>query len=106
MTSFEDKPSHSNNVVTLWYRYAIDVLFQSFPWLLSMGSRLRVFIRSPELLCGATSYGPEVDVWSAGCIFLEIMTKRNPFPGHNETNMLEVIVLPPRSLRLLTGPRS
>jgi serine/threonine protein kinase len=47
---------HSSNVVTLWYR-------------------------SPELLLGFESYGPAVDLWSAGCIFLELLTKKSPFPG-------------------------
>jgi serine/threonine protein kinase len=42
----------TNPVVTLWYR-------------------------SPELLCGSREYGPEVDIWSVGCLFAEMYT-RNP----------------------------
>jgi serine/threonine protein kinase len=42
----------TNPVVTLWYR-------------------------SPELLCGSHKYGPEVDIWSVGCLFAEMFT-RNP----------------------------
>ena len=42
----------TNPVVTLWYR-------------------------SPELLCGSREYGPEVDIWSVGCLFAEMHT-RNP----------------------------
>lgn len=34
---------YTNRVITLWYR-------------------------PPELLLGATVYGPEVDLWSAGCV--------------------------------------
>ena len=39
---------YTNRVVTLWYR-------------------------SPELLLGSTSYGFEVDLWSAGYFFLILM---------------------------------
>jgi cell division cycle 2-like protein len=31
--------------------------------------------RPPELLLGAKTYGYEVDVWSMGCIFYEILLK-------------------------------
>lgn len=30
-----------------------------------------LFYRAPELLLGAHSYGPAVDVWAAGCVFAE-----------------------------------
>lgn len=38
-------------------------------------------IRPPELLLGAESYGPAVDVWSVGCIFAELLTRKPLFPG-------------------------
>ncbi|KAG6383166.1 hypothetical protein SASPL_157091 [Salvia splendens] len=38
----------TNRVITLWYR-------------------------PPELLLGATKYGPAVDMWSVGCIFAELL---------------------------------
>ena len=34
----------------------------------------------PEILLGALSYGPEVDIWAVGCIFGELML-RGPFLG-------------------------
>ena len=37
------RADYTNRVITLWYR-------------------------PPELLFGATVYGPEVDIWSAGCV--------------------------------------
>jgi serine/threonine protein kinase len=37
--------------------------------------------RPPELLLGADHYGPEVDVWSVGCIFAELLTRKPLFPG-------------------------
>jgi cyclin-dependent kinase 7 len=35
-----------------------------------------VWYRAPELLLGASRYGPAVDIWSAGCIFAEMMLRR------------------------------
>lgn len=37
--------------------------------------------RAPELCMGARRYGPEVDVWSAGCIMFELLTGKALFPG-------------------------
>ena len=41
------------------------------------------FLRSrpPELILGADSYGPEVDVWSVGCILAEMLLGKPLFPG-------------------------
>ena len=41
---------YKSEVVTLWYR-------------------------SPELLYGATEYGPSLDMWSVGCIFAELLQR-------------------------------
>ena len=60
------KADYTNRVITIWYR-------------------------PPELLLGATSYGPEVDMWSAGCIMLEIYTTKPVFQGDNEVHQLEII---------------
>ncbi|KAF8138728.1 Pkinase-domain-containing protein [Boletus edulis] len=57
---------YTNRVITLWYR-------------------------PPELLFGATVYGPEVDMWSAGCIMLELFTKKPIFQGNDEIHQLDVI---------------
>ena len=35
-----------------------------------------LWYRSPELLFGENIYGPEVDMWSIGCIFAELITKK------------------------------
>ncbi|KAF2673328.1 Pkinase-domain-containing protein, partial [Microthyrium microscopicum] len=40
--------------------------------------------RPPELLLGATLYGGEVDVWSAGCVLFEAFLKKLPFQGTGE----------------------
>ncbi|KAJ3515115.1 hypothetical protein NLJ89_g1965 [Agrocybe chaxingu] len=60
------KSDYTNRVITLWYR-------------------------PPELLFGATVYGPEVDMWSAGCIMLELFTKKPVFQGVDEIHQVEVI---------------
>ncbi|XP_019379057.1 PREDICTED: cyclin-dependent kinase 15 [Gavialis gangeticus] len=51
-------PSHtySCEVVTLWYR-------------------------PPDVLLGATDYSSELDIWSAGCIFVEMLQGQPLFPG-------------------------
>ncbi|RWS30781.1 Serine hydroxymethyltransferase-like protein [Leptotrombidium deliense] len=55
--------TYTHEVVTLWYR-------------------------APEILLGARFYGPSVDVWSIGCIFAEMATKRALFPGDSEIDQL------------------
>jgi serine/threonine protein kinase len=50
---------YTNRVVTLWYR-------------------------APELLLGSSAYDSGVDVWSAGCVFAELLSGGRPlFQGHN-----------------------
>jgi len=46
--ALENSKPLTNRVITLWYR-------------------------PPELLLGSQSYGPAVDMWSAGCIFAELL---------------------------------
>jgi len=47
--------------------------------------------RPPELLLEAREYEPNVDIWSTGCIFAE-MIKRKPFlPGGDSHIQLELI---------------
>ncbi|TEB35666.1 Pkinase-domain-containing protein [Coprinellus micaceus] len=60
------RSDYTNRVITLWYR-------------------------PPELLFGATVYGAEVDMWSAGCIMLELFTKKPVFQGNDELHQLHVI---------------
>lgn len=37
---------------------------------------------------GSKDYNTSVDIWSVGCIFAEIVTKRPLFPGKNEEDQL------------------
>ncbi|EED18531.1 protein kinase (NpkA), putative [Talaromyces stipitatus ATCC 10500] len=69
----DPKPAHLTQlVVTLWYR-------------------------SPELLLGAERYGAEIDMWSVGCIFGELLRKEPLFTGKNEVDQLAKIFA-------ITGP--
>jgi len=65
-TNYKNHTVFSPNVVTLWYR-------------------------APELLLGSTRYGPEIDIWSCGCILVELLTCQNPFPGMTEQHQMDLI---------------
>lgn len=58
---------YTNRVVTLWYR-------------------------PPELLFGETCYNDAIDVWGAGCIFLELFTKKPVFQGNDEIHQVQVLL--------------
>lgn len=62
----EPTPPLTQLVVTLWYR-------------------------SPELLLGAKAYGTEVDMWSIGCIFGELLLKEPLLQGKNEVDQLSKV---------------
>ncbi|KAF2115850.1 kinase-like domain-containing protein [Lophiotrema nucula] len=50
-----------------------------------------LWYRAPELLLGTTSYGTEVDMWSIGCIFGELLAKEPILQGKNEVDELSRI---------------
>lgn len=56
----------TTNVITLWYR-------------------------PPELLLGATAYDSRVDVWSAGCIVMELLIGKPLFRGNADAVQLGLI---------------
>ena len=55
-TFSKESKSYSQNVVTLWYR-------------------------APELLVSSENYNQSIDMWSVGCIFFEILTRKVLFRG-------------------------
>eukprot|EP00013_Stygamoeba_regulata_P006596 CAMPEP_0177641270 /NCGR_PEP_ID=MMETSP0447-20121125/6976_1 /TAXON_ID=0 /ORGANISM="Stygamoeba regulata, Strain BSH-02190019" /LENGTH=306 /DNA_ID=CAMNT_0019143375 /DNA_START=97 /DNA_END=1017 /DNA_ORIENTATION=+ len=55
--------SYSHEVVTLWYR-------------------------APDVLLGSRKYSTPIDIWSAGCIFSEMVTGRPLFPGSSVSDQL------------------
>jgi cell division cycle 2-like protein len=50
-----------------------------------------LWYRAPELLLGTKDYGTEVDMWSIGCIFGELVTKEPILAGKNEVDELSLI---------------
>ncbi len=50
-----------------------------------------LWYRAPELLLGTTSYSTAVDIWSAGCIFAEMITGRPLFAGTETDQLLRVM---------------
>lgn len=58
-------PGYSHEVVTLWYR-------------------------APELLLGASHYGPSVDMWAVGCIVAEMLRGGQPLiAGKHASDQLQ-----------------
>jgi serine/threonine protein kinase len=58
--------TYTHEVVTLWYR-------------------------APEILLGSKLYACPVDMWSIGCIFAEMVTRRPLWPGDSEIDQLHRI---------------
>lgn len=56
----------SNAIVSLWYR-------------------------APEIILGSEDYFLGVDMWSVGCIFAEVLSKRPVFMCRNETEVLNKV---------------
>ncbi|KAK9269195.1 hypothetical protein L1049_000964 [Liquidambar formosana] len=49
------------------------------------------WFRAPELLYGSTIYGLEIDLWSVGCIFAELLSLEPLFPGTSDIDQLSRI---------------
>lgn len=60
------------------------------------------FYRAPEVILGVSPYGCPIDMWSLGCILVELYTGRPLFPGHSEKEQLmyqvEYLGTPPEAL--------
>merc|ERR1719491_312339 len=52
---------------------------------------ITLWYRPPELLFGESMYGPEVDMWSIGCIFGEILQKDAIMQGQGELDQIDRI---------------
>ncbi|UZJ56894.1 hypothetical protein CBS101457_006214 [Exobasidium rhododendri] len=63
----KDAVDYTNRVVTLWYR-------------------------PPELLFGETCYNDAIDVWGAGCIFIELFTRKPIFQGNDEIHQVQLLL--------------
>jgi len=60
------KKHYTNKVITLWYR-------------------------PPELLLGQTAYDQSIDIWSVGCILVELLDSKPCLPGRDEIDQLRRI---------------
>ena len=49
---------------------------------------MTLWYRAPEILLGQKRYSTPVDMWSVGCIFAELVTKRPLFAGDCEIDQL------------------
>jgi cyclin-dependent kinase len=58
--------NYTNEVVTLWYR-------------------------APDILLGSKNYSTSIDIWSIGCIFVEMLNLKPLFPGSSEQDQLKKI---------------
>uniref|UniRef100_A0A0K2UGT8 Protein kinase shaggylike [Nasonia vitripennis] n=1 Tax=Lepeophtheirus salmonis TaxID=72036 RepID=A0A0K2UGT8_LEPSM len=50
------------------------------------------YYRAPELIFGAVDYSTNIDVWSAGCVFAELMLGQPIFPGDSGVDQLVEII--------------
>ncbi|KAJ8541915.1 hypothetical protein K7X08_016781 [Anisodus acutangulus] len=50
------------------------------------------YYRAPELIFGATEYTTAIDMWSAGCVFAELLLGQPLFPGESGVDQLVEII--------------
>ncbi|KAL5997587.1 mitogen-activated protein kinase [Asimina triloba] len=48
--------------------------------------------RAPELLLNSAEYTAAIDVWSVGCIFMELMERKPLFPGRDHVHQLRLLM--------------
>lgn len=48
--------------------------------------------RAPELLLNSSDYTAAIDVWSVGCIFMELMDRKPLFPGRDHVHQLRLLM--------------
>lgn len=48
--------------------------------------------RAPELIFGATDYTPQIDMWSTGCMLVEMINGTPPFLGDSQIDQLIEII--------------
>jgi mitogen-activated protein kinase 1/3 len=48
--------------------------------------------RAPEIMLGCMQYTTKVDLWSVGCIFAEMLSRKPLFPGQDYIDQLHLIM--------------
>ncbi len=51
-----------------------------------------LWYRAPELLLGSLTQTTAIDIWSAGCVFGELLLHKPLLPGRSELNQIELII--------------
>ena len=80
-----DKPSHYSVRKILLSSKSITYNNQNHSWF-----QIRWY-RPPELLFSCRYYSSAVDIWSAGCIFAELMLRIPYLPGESDMDQLKTI---------------
>ncbi|KAL5581168.1 hypothetical protein UlMin_013610 [Ulmus minor] len=47
--------------------------------------------RAPELLLNSSDYTASIDVWSVGCIYMELMNRKPLFPGKDHVHQMRLL---------------
>ena len=50
------------------------------------------YYRAPEIMLSSHHYTKKIDVWSVGCTFAELLTKKFLFPGDNYIAQIKLII--------------
>ncbi|KAL6506331.1 Mitogen-activated protein kinase 1 [Orobanche gracilis] len=48
--------------------------------------------RAPELLLNSSEYNAAIDVWSIGCIFMELVNRKPLFPGKDHVHQMHLLI--------------
>lgn len=51
-----------------------------------------LWYRAPELLLGSLKQTIAIDIWSAACVFGELLLHKPLLPGRSELNQIELII--------------
>ena len=81
-----------NNFRTKHFHWWTKNKFKSEEIALKKISKYLFYSRAPELIFGATDYTTNIDVWSAGCVFAELMLGQPIFPGDSGVDQLVEII--------------
>ena len=65
-------------------RSAIKTYLLGFQARINFNQVVTLWYRAPEILLGGRQYSTGVDMWSVGCIFAEMCTRKPLFPGDSE----------------------
>ncbi|RZR94578.1 hypothetical protein BHM03_00023293 [Ensete ventricosum] len=61
------------------------------PPIMPIGRGAYGIVWAPELLLNSTDYTAAIDMWSVGCIFMELMNRKPLFPGRDHMHQMRLI---------------